>query len=136
LHRPSAYPVSSVWIASNAIHQGKRRGLPSLCTGISDFNFIFVIFVQTIFPPPSGVKLSTKRGLPPAREACIANAVSNAEMIFKENRSGLAAYGNGQWHGLFLRLFCRFFFRLFFRLLFRLFFRALFDLPGIHIFMF
>jgi hypothetical protein len=36
----------------------------SLCTGISDFNFIFVIFVQTICPPPSGVKLSTKRGLP------------------------------------------------------------------------
>ena len=34
-----------------------------------------------------------------------------------------AAYGNGQWHGLFFRPFFRFFFRL------------LFHLPGIHIFM-
>src|SRR6266849_9934183 len=47
---------------------------------------------------------------------------------FEENRSGLAAYGNGQWHGLFFRLFFRFFFRLFFRLFFLLFLRLFFWL--------
>jgi hypothetical protein len=42
------------------------------------------------------------------------------EMILKKIDEGWPPTGNGQWHGLF----------------FRFFFRLLFDLPGIHIFMF